>query len=54
MADGLAELQVRWLEVSIVFCETRKLAEEWTYRYLAAAYTWARDEPAVLAQLDVA
>jgi hypothetical protein len=31
-----------------VFCETRKLAEEWTYRYLAAAHTWASDElPAV-------
>ena len=25
-----------------VFCETRKLAEEWTYRYLAAAALEAR------------
>lgn len=40
VADGLAELQVRYPEVAIVFCETRKLAEEWTYRYLAAALTW--------------
>ena len=45
VADGLAELQVRWPSVPSVFCETRKLAEEWTYRYLAAAYTWAQDEP---------
>lgn len=40
VADGLAELQVRWPTVALVFCETRPLAEEWTYRYLAAAQTW--------------
>lgn len=44
LADGLAELQIRWPEVSIVFCETRALAEEWTYRYLAAAHAWATTE----------
>jgi hypothetical protein len=44
VADGLAELQVRWPSVPLVFCETRALAEEWTYRYLAAAFTWAADE----------
>jgi hypothetical protein len=44
VADGLAELQVRWPTVPLVFCETRKLAEEWTYRYLAAARTWVGDE----------
>ena len=38
VADGLAECQVRWPNVPIVFCETRSLAEEWTYRYLAAAH----------------
>ena len=38
VADGLAEVQVRWPNVPIVFCENRALAEEWTYRYLAAAY----------------
>jgi hypothetical protein len=48
VADGVAELQVRWPNVPIMFCETRKLAEEWTYRYLAAAYAWAADDqPAV-------
>ena len=51
VADGLAELQVRWPTVPIVFCETRKLAEEWTYRWLAAALTWARMEPAALARI---
>lgn len=44
VADGLAELQVRWPSVSLVFCESRQLAEEWTYRYLAAAHAWATDE----------
>jgi hypothetical protein len=44
VADGVAELQVRYPSVPIVYCETRKLAEEWTYRFLAAAYAWAREE----------
>jgi hypothetical protein len=49
IADGLAELQVRVPSVPIVFCDSRKLAEEWTYRWLAAAYAWALDElPAVM------
>jgi hypothetical protein len=39
--------------VPIVFCQTRKLAEEWTYRYLAAAHAWARDEPAARARLGL-
>ena len=30
----------------MTFCETRSLAEEWTYRYLAAAWQWATTEPA--------
>lgn len=51
IADGLAELQVRWPAVPIVFMETRKLAEEWTYRYLAAAYVWAADEQDALARI---
>lgn len=48
VADGLAELQVSWPTVPLVFCETRALAEEWTYRYLAAAFSWLRDEPAAV------
>ena len=41
--DGLAELQVTFANVPITFCETRKLAQEFTYRYLAAAHTWSVD-----------
>lgn len=37
VADGLAEAQVRFPAVPIVFCETRSLAEEWTNRFLGAA-----------------
>jgi ERCC4-type nuclease len=44
VADGLAELQARWPSVPIVFAETRRLAEEWTYRWLAAALTAYEDE----------
>ncbi len=35
--EGLAECQVRWPSVPVIFTETRKLAQEWTYRFLAAA-----------------
>src|SRR5205085_2172738 len=51
VADGLAELQVRWPNVPIVVCDTRKLAEEWTYRYLAAAHVWAETEGPALARI---
>jgi len=51
VADGLAELQVRWPTVPIVFAETRQLAEEWTYRYLAAAQDWASTETAITGRL---
>lgn len=37
VADALAAAQVREPRVPIIFCETRPLAEEWTYRFLAAA-----------------
>ena len=33
----VARLQVRHPGVPIVFAESRKLAEEWTYRFLARA-----------------
>ena len=35
--DLLARVQVRWPSVPIAFCDTRPLAEQWTYRFLAAA-----------------
>ncbi|MBS4729412.1 Lsr2 family protein [Mycobacterium sp. SM1] len=43
VADGLAEVQVAFPNVPIVFCQTRKLAQEYTYRYLAAAHGWLAD-----------
>ena len=52
VADGLAELQVRWPNVPVVFCETRPLAEEWTYRFLAAAHAWAITEHAALQRIS--
>lgn len=37
VADLVARLQVRYPSVPIVWCGTRKLAEEWTFRFLGAA-----------------
>lgn len=37
LPDVLARLQIRYREVPIVFADSRKFAEEWTYRFLAAA-----------------
>ncbi|HVL91386.1 MAG TPA: ERCC4 domain-containing protein [Actinomycetota bacterium] len=37
IAESLAAAQVREPRVPIVFCETRPLAEEWTFRFLGAA-----------------
>jgi hypothetical protein len=51
VADGLAELQVRWPTIPIVFCDNRKLAEQWTYRYLAAAQRWAEAEGLAVARI---
>lgn len=54
VADGLAELQIRWPNVPMVFCETRQLAQEWTYRFLAAAHDWALTEHAALQRISSA
>ncbi len=37
VADLIGECQVRWPAVPVVFAENRALAQEWTYRFLAAA-----------------
>jgi ERCC4-type nuclease len=42
--DLLAAVQVRYPTVPIVFCDTRPLAEEWTFRYLGAALAYAQAE----------
>ena len=44
MADGIAECQIRFPNVPLVFCETCKLAQEWTYRFLAAARVGLSEE----------
>lgn len=38
MADLVARLQVRSPNVPIVYAEDRRLAEDWTYRFLATAW----------------
>ena len=48
--ETLAEAQVRFPTVPIVFCENRSLAQEWTYRFLGAALTHAAEEAHVGAE----
>ena len=45
LGDVLARLQVRYPEVQIVFADSRRFAEEWTYRFLAAAVGDATGTP---------
>ncbi|MFV0525059.1 MAG: histone-like nucleoid-structuring protein Lsr2 [Acidimicrobiales bacterium] len=47
----LAEATVRYPMVSIVFAETRKLAQEWTYRFFGAALEHVGNETAGAARL---
>lgn len=37
IADALGEAQARFPSVPVIFAETRQLAQEWTYRFLAAS-----------------
>jgi hypothetical protein len=39
VAEALSEAQARFPSVPVVFCETRPLAQEWTYRWLGACLT---------------
>lgn len=52
IADGLGECQVQFPQVPIFFAETRKLAQEWTYRFLAAALAAAVAEQPAAAYFD--
>jgi len=45
LGDILARLQVRYHEVQVLFADSRRFAEEWTYRFLAAAVADAPGEP---------
>jgi len=51
VADTLAELQIAWPAIPIVFTDTRPLAEEWTYRWLAAAARHSLDDTDTTARL---
>jgi hypothetical protein len=44
VAEMLASAQVRYPTVPVVFAEDRRLAQEWTYRYLGAAAAFADEE----------
>jgi ERCC4 domain len=37
LAEVLSRLEVRYPEIRVVFAESRRFAEEWTYRFLSAA-----------------
>jgi hypothetical protein len=43
LADQLARLEVRYPEVHLVFADSRRFAEEWTYRFLSTALADAPD-----------
>jgi hypothetical protein len=45
LADLVAQLQVRYPSVPLVFCGSRKMAEEWTFRFLGAARAELSDDP---------
>jgi len=44
VAEALAECAARFPNVPILFCETRALSQEWTYRFLAASLREAIEE----------
>ncbi len=37
LTDVLSRLQVRYPEIQVVFADSRRFAEEWTYRFVASA-----------------
>ncbi len=43
LADQLARLEVRYPEVHLVFADSRRFAEDWTYRFLTTAFADATD-----------
>jgi hypothetical protein len=43
LADQLARLEVRYPEVHLVFADSRRFAEDWTYRFLTTALADATD-----------
>lgn len=52
VADGLAEAQARFGSVPIFFAETRRLAQQWTYRFFGACLTEAADAEGAEARMS--
>jgi hypothetical protein len=44
VAQLLTEVTVRYPSAPIVFCETRPLAEAWTFRFLGTALSYVKEE----------
>lgn len=44
IADVLSRLNARYPEIQVAFADSRKFAEEWTYRFLASAASDARSQ----------
>jgi hypothetical protein len=54
VAAGIAECQVRYPMVPILFCETRPLAQEWVYRFFGAAIEYhEHDQAAALLEANL-
>lgn len=51
VADVIAECQAHYPSVPIIFAETRALAQEWTYRFLAAVLVELTSESVAEARL---
>jgi len=43
LADQLARLEVRYPQVHLVFADSRRYAEDWTYRFLTTALAETTD-----------
>ncbi len=52
VAEGLAEMAVRYPMTPILFCESRQLAQEWTYRFFGAAVTHHLNDDAARAKVE--
>ena len=52
LPDVLARLQVRYREIPIMFADSRKFAEEWTYRFLATALADRDAAPVAVPAVD--
>ncbi len=51
IAEGVAECQVAFPNVPIIFCDNRKMSQEWAFRFLGAALVAARDDEAAEARV---